>query len=199
MAFAMAAPVLAVSLQQAGYRTGAIGAFAMISFLLVGLLIPVVPRLLARWGVVRVYRGGAAFQLAAALGYALGDGLALWSVCSVLSGIGAAALWNATEALLAREAPPDQRGRVMGLYQTGARRGAGARALRARPVRLVGATGALGRRRAGRRLLRDRVLGPRARQRGAAAALAGRGPGMRSSACLSWRPWPLPAVCSKPA
>jgi MFS family permease len=32
--------------------------------------------------------------------------------------VGAAGLWNATEALLAREAPPDQRGRVMGLYQT---------------------------------------------------------------------------------
>ena len=118
LAFSMVAPVLAVSLQQAGHGTGAIGAFAMISFLLIGLLIPVVPRLLARWGVVRVYRAGAALQLVAALGYALGDGIVAWSLCSVVSGLGAAALWNATEALLAREAPPHQRGRVMGLYQT---------------------------------------------------------------------------------
>jgi MFS family permease len=118
LAFSMVAPVLAVSLQQAGYGTGAIGAFAMIAFLLIGLLIPVVPRLLARWGVVRVYRAGAALQLVAAVGYALGDGFAVWSLCSVVSGAGAAALWNATEALLAREAPPHQRGRVMGLYQT---------------------------------------------------------------------------------
>ena len=33
LAFAMAAPVLAVSLQQAGHSTAAIGAFAMIPFL----------------------------------------------------------------------------------------------------------------------------------------------------------------------
>lgn len=118
LAFSMAAPVLAVLLQQAGHGTGTIGAFAMLAFLLIGVLIPVVPRVLARWGVVRTYRAGAVLQLAAALGYALGDGLLAWSVCSVVSGMGAAALWNATEALLAREAPPAQRGRVMGLYQT---------------------------------------------------------------------------------
>jgi MFS family permease len=118
LAFAMAAPVLAVSLQQAGYSTAAVGAFAMIPFLLIALLIPVVPRVLARWGIVRAYRYGCFLQLAGALGYAAGDGLALWSAASVASGIGAAALWNATEALLAREAPADRRGRVMGLYQT---------------------------------------------------------------------------------
>jgi MFS family permease len=118
LAFAMTAPVLAVLLQQAGHGTGVIGVFAMISFLLVGVLIPVVPRVIARWGVVRTFRAGAALQLASAVGYALGDGLAAWSVCSIVSGIGAAALWNATEALLAREAPPEYRGRVMGLYQT---------------------------------------------------------------------------------
>src|SRR3569623_677024 len=37
---------------------------------------------------------------------------------SVIAGCGAAALWNTTEALLAEEAPPEMRGRVMGLYQT---------------------------------------------------------------------------------
>ncbi|HWI80672.1 MFS transporter, partial [Ramlibacter sp.] len=119
LAFAMAAPVLAVSLQQAGYSTTAVGAFAMIPFLMITLLIPVVPRVLARWGIVRAYRWGCVLQLAAILGYALGDGLAAWSVAAVAGGIGAAALWNATEALLAREAPAERRGRVMGLYQTG--------------------------------------------------------------------------------
>jgi MFS family permease len=118
LAFSMAAPVLAVLLQRAGHGTGMVGAFAMIAFLLIGLLIPVVPRVIARWGVVRTYRAGAALQLIAAVGYALGDGLVAWSFCSIVSGAGAAALWNATEALLAREAPPAQRGRVMGLYQT---------------------------------------------------------------------------------
>lgn len=119
LAFAMAAPVLAVLLQQAGHSTAAVGAFAMIPFLMVALLIPVVPRVLARWGIVRAYRAGCVLQLAAIAGYAIGDGLLVWSAAAVSGGIGAAALWNATEALLAREAPPDRRGRVMGLYQTG--------------------------------------------------------------------------------
>ena len=118
LAFAMAAPVLAISLQRSGYSTAVIGAFAMIPFLLIAVLIPIVPRLLSRWGIVRAYQGGCLLQLAGALGYAAGDGLVIWSLSSVASGIGAAALWNATEALLAREAPPDRRGRVMGLYQT---------------------------------------------------------------------------------
>ncbi|WP_461496742.1 MFS transporter [Ramlibacter sp.] len=119
LAFAMAAPVLAIILQQAGHSTTTVGAFAMIPFLMVALLIPVVPRVLARWGIVRAYRWGCVLQLAAILGYAVGDGLAVWSAAAVSGGIGAAALWNATEALLAREAPPERRGRVMGLYQTG--------------------------------------------------------------------------------
>ncbi len=118
LASAMAAPVLAVSLQQMGHSTGAVGAFAMIPFLMVAVLIPIMPRVLARWGIVRAYRWGCFLQLAGALGYALGDGFMTWAPAAVSLGTGAAALWNATEALLAREAPPDRRGRVMGLYQT---------------------------------------------------------------------------------
>src|SRR5688500_7029725 len=118
LAFAMSAPVLAVSLQRAGASPAAVGLFAMLPFLMVGLLIPLVPRVLARWGVVRTYRAGCGLDLAGAALYALTDHWLPWAVGSVVSGIGAAALWNATEALLAREAPPAQRGRVMGLYQT---------------------------------------------------------------------------------
>ena len=114
----MTGPVLAVSLQQAGFGTSAVGLFAMLPFLMVGLLIPVMPRALARWGVVRAYRAGCLLDLAGAATYALTDHWLPWTVGSVVSGLGAAALWNATEALLAREAPPEQRGRVMGLYQT---------------------------------------------------------------------------------
>lgn len=118
MAFAMATPVLAVLLQQAGHGTAFIGAFSMIQFLMVGLLIPVMPRVLARWGTVRTYRTGAMLQLAGVVGYASTSHVGLWMACSVVSGCGAAALWNTTEALLAQEAPPKMRGRVMGIYQT---------------------------------------------------------------------------------
>jgi len=118
LAFSMTAPVLAVLLQQAGHGTAVIGAFAMLPFVMIATLIPAVPRILARWGVLRTYRWGAALQLAAAVGYAATGNLVVWALCSIVSGIGAAALWNATEALLAEEAPSHMRGRVMGLYQT---------------------------------------------------------------------------------
>lgn len=117
-AFAMTGPVLAVLLQQAGHGTAFIGAFSMLPFLMVGVLIPAMPRLLARWGILRCYRTGATLQLLGILGYAATDHIALWALASIVSGIGAAALWNTTEALLAEEAPPAMRGRVMGLYQT---------------------------------------------------------------------------------
>jgi MFS family permease len=118
MAFAMAGPVLAVLLEQAGYGTGAIGAFAMLPFLLVGLLMPVVPRVIGRLGLVRTYRCGAVLQLLGATGYALAGDVGWWSASAVVTGIGAALLWNATETLLTQEAPPQTRGRVMGAYQT---------------------------------------------------------------------------------
>lgn len=118
LAFSMTGPVLAVALQASGASTAAVGAFAMLPFLMVGLLIPVMPRLLARWGVVRTYRAGCVLELAGMATYALTDHWLAWSLGSAVAGLGAAALWNATEALLAREAPAAQRGRVMGLYQT---------------------------------------------------------------------------------
>lgn len=118
MAFAMTGPVLAVLLQQAGHGTAFIGAFSMLPFLMVGVLMPWMPRLLAHWGTLRSYRSGAALQLAGVACFALSDQAAVWAIGSAVGGIGAAALWNATEALLAEEAPPAMRGRVMGLYQT---------------------------------------------------------------------------------
>ena len=117
-AFAMTAPVLAVLLQQAGHGTALIGAFSMLPFLVVGFLIPVMPRVLARLGAVRTYRAGAALLLVAVGGYALVEEPLLWVPCSLLAGAGSAALWNTTEALLAEEAPAAMRGRIMGLYQT---------------------------------------------------------------------------------
>ncbi|MEJ7928594.1 MFS transporter [Ramlibacter sp. AN1015] len=118
LAYGMTAPLLAVLLQRAGHATSTVGAFAMVPFLMVVLLIPVMPRLLARWGVLRVYRWGSVLQVLAALGYVAGSGLWTWTAAAMVGGIGVAGLWNATEALLAREAPPQRRGQVMGLYQT---------------------------------------------------------------------------------
>ena len=117
-AYAMYAPVLAVLLQQRGYGTAAVGAFAMLGMACTGVLIPVMPKILARLGEVRACQIGMAMQFAATLGYAFSEDLWVWCACSVLGGLGSAAVWNGTEALLARYAPADSRGHIIGLYQT---------------------------------------------------------------------------------
>jgi MFS family permease len=120
--FSMFGPVLAVLLQQRGMGTAAVGAFAMIPFACVALLIPIMPRIFARFGIGRVYLLGMALESVCTLGYIAfidsPNAFAWWCASSVLGGIGAAAVWNATEALLAEHAPNDKRGQVMGLYQT---------------------------------------------------------------------------------
>lgn len=115
---AMYAPVLAVLLQQRGHGTLAVGIFAMIGFACVAVLIPFLPTIVARFGEVRVFQVGSVLWFVSGLGYALFDDLAVWSVFSVLGGVGGAAVWNATESLIARHSPPDRRGRITGLYQT---------------------------------------------------------------------------------
>jgi MFS family permease len=120
--FSMFGPVLAVLLQQRGMGTAAVGAFAMIPFACIALLIPVMPRIFARFGIGRVYLLGMALESVCTLGYIAfidsPNAFAWWCASAMAGGIGAAAVWNATEALLAEHAPADQRGRVMGLYQT---------------------------------------------------------------------------------
>jgi MFS family permease len=116
--FAMLGPVLAVLLHQRGLGTAAIGAFAMIGFSCVAVLIPIMPRLFMRWGLGRCFTIGAVLEAVSTVGYVFTDHFAVWCACAALGGAGGAAVWNATESLLAQHAPPAQRGRVMGLYQT---------------------------------------------------------------------------------
>jgi MFS family permease len=103
--FAMFGPVLAVLLQQRDHSTTVIGGFAMITFACVALLIPFMPRVFARFGIGRCYLIGLVLQTLCTVGYAVFDTFTLWCASAVMGGIGAAAVWNATEALL-------------GLYQT---------------------------------------------------------------------------------
>ena len=118
LGLALLYPVLAVRLHDLGASTAAIGAFTMLPFATVALVAPAMPRLFARVGVGRAYRAGLAVQLATALGYLATDDFGLWCALAVASGFGAAAEWTATEAFIAHHAPPAQRGRVTGLYQT---------------------------------------------------------------------------------
>jgi len=117
LSFSLLNPVLAVRLQTAGASSTAIGLFATLPFISVALLVPVVPWVFARIGVGVAYRIGLALELAACLGYLLTDQYEVWCALGLMSGVGAAAAWNATEALIAHNVPATHRGRLTGLYQ----------------------------------------------------------------------------------
>ncbi len=118
LSFSMLNPVLAVRLQALGVSATAIGMFAMLPFLSVALMVPLMPWVFDRIGVARAYRLGLALQALATLGYASVEHYGLWCVLSALGGLGSAAAWNGTEALIAHNAPLERRGRLTGLYQT---------------------------------------------------------------------------------
>jgi MFS family permease len=115
--FSLLNPVLAVRLQTSGASSTAIGWFATLPFISVAALVPLVPRVFARVGVGQAYRVGLLLEVAASLGYLLSDDYRLWCVLGLMSGIGAAAAWNATEALIAHNVAPTHRGRLTGMYQ----------------------------------------------------------------------------------
>ncbi len=117
LSYSLLNPVLAVRLQTAGASNTAIGLVAMLPFISVALLVPLVPRLFARIGVGQAYRIGLVLELVACLGYLVTDAYVAWCLFGLLAGIGAAAAWNATEALIAHNVPASHRGRLTGLYQ----------------------------------------------------------------------------------
>jgi MFS family permease len=118
LSYSLLNPVLAVRLQTSGASSTAIGLIAMLPFVSIVLLVPAVPRLFARIGVGQAYRLGLTLELIASLGYLVTDDYRIWCVLGLMSGIGAAAAWNATEALIAHNVPATHRGRLTGLYQT---------------------------------------------------------------------------------
>jgi MFS family permease len=118
LSFSMLTPVLAVRLQTAGESASAIGLFAMLPFLSIALMVPLMPWVFDRLGVAVAYRCGLGLEGLAILGYALTEQYLLWCALAVIGGVGAAAAWNGTEAMVAHNAPPERRGRFTGLYQT---------------------------------------------------------------------------------
>lgn len=117
LSYSLLNPVLAVRLQTSGASSTAIGLFAMLPFLSVAGLVPLVPGLFARVGVGQAYRAGLLLELVSCLGYLVTTDYRIWCLLGLMAGMGAAAAWNATEALIAHNVPPTHRGRLTGLYQ----------------------------------------------------------------------------------
>jgi MFS family permease len=117
LSYSLLNPVLAVRLQTSGASSTAIGLFATLPFFCVAVLVPVVPQVFARIGVGHAYRIGLLLELLACLGYTLTDDYRIWCLLGLAAGTGAAAVWNATEALVAHNVPASHRGRLTGMYQ----------------------------------------------------------------------------------
>ncbi len=118
LSYSLLNPVLAVRLQTSGASNTAIGVIAMLPFISVAALVPMAPRVFAHVGVGRAYRAGLLLEVLSCAGYLLTDDYRIWCVLAFLSGVGAAAAWNATEALIAHNVPVTHRGRLTGMYQT---------------------------------------------------------------------------------
>lgn len=116
--FSLVSPVLAVRLQAQGHSAAAIGFVLMLPFATVACALPLLPRLFARFGLGPVLRAGLALETLATGLYLLSPDFRWVCAAGVLCGLGAAAAWNGTEALIAHHAPPAARGRWTGLYQT---------------------------------------------------------------------------------
>lgn len=117
LSYSLLNPVLAVRLQTSGASSTAIGVVAMLPFISVAALVPLVPRLFARVGVGQAYRAGLLLELLSCLGYMVTTDYRAWCALGLMAGMGAAAAWNATEALIAHNVPASHRGRLTGLYQ----------------------------------------------------------------------------------
>lgn len=111
-------PLLLFQLQARGLGTALSGLFAASGWLGVLLVTPLATRLVQRLGTSRalLLSGGLPVLTTAAI--QLTDSVPGWALLNAVSGMAGALRWVLSEALIARLAPPERRGRVMGLFST---------------------------------------------------------------------------------
>jgi MFS family permease len=113
----MAVPVLTLSLESQGISAGLIGVFAAVPWLAVLLLSPFVPAMVQRFGVFRIFPLSFWLTFTATLGFVLTQELWLWFVLNFVTGLGLTIRWVVGESWYASLAPPELRGRVIGVYE----------------------------------------------------------------------------------
>src|SRR5262245_9489421 len=98
--FWLTVPLTSLILANRGVGAGVIGLFTMLPWVAVLLLVPVVPRLVNRFGAFAVFRSGMAIAFAAMLLFLASGNLALWFVANFLNGAGNALRWVVSDALV---------------------------------------------------------------------------------------------------
>jgi len=116
--FAALIPFAAIRLESLGHSAAAIGAFSALPWLAILVVAPFVPRLVRRFGGDRLFVWGALAASPLPLVFAMTANYAVWCAANFAIGLIAAMRWIVSEAWVADLAPPDRRGRVVGLYET---------------------------------------------------------------------------------
>lgn len=117
--FAGALPAAATVMERQGLSAGIIGVITSLIYVGVLCMAPFQPRLARRFGSVPTYQLGKFFSACGFSCLALADSALVWSLATLLIGLGAGLTWPVTDSLVASFAPDDKKGSWMGLFQTG--------------------------------------------------------------------------------
>ncbi|MBK8209495.1 MAG: MFS transporter [Rhodospirillales bacterium] len=115
--FWMTVPLAALALAERGIPPWQIGLVGAVPWLTLVALIPLVPKLAARFRALRVFRTGCWLGLAGAGSFAAGDAIWLWILGYGLCGAGIALRWIVSDALIAVLSPSEVRGARIGLFE----------------------------------------------------------------------------------
>jgi len=108
-------PLIALSLEARGHGTTVIGLNAATPFIAAILGVPLLPRVVARLGLVRVLILAAVIDIAAVFGFMAVDDAAAWFVLRFVMGIGMLMHWAGSEIWINAAITDEHRGKIVGL------------------------------------------------------------------------------------
>lgn len=114
----MYGPLLLFTLKARGLDSAWIGLFGATQWLGMALATPFTAGWVRRLGARRALLLAAAVPLVAYAGINLSDAVPLWALLYLIAGMAGALRWIVAEAMVAELAPPERRGRIVGLFET---------------------------------------------------------------------------------
>lgn len=114
----MLTPLLLLRLKGDGVSTAVAGLFAATAWVGIFLVTPLSSAITQRLGRRQTLWLSAIVPVVTTAGYMLSDSLALWFTLHLIAGMAGGLRWVLAEAIVAEFAPPGQRGRYVGLFET---------------------------------------------------------------------------------
>ena len=114
----MLMPLLLLRLKDGGVSTSMAGLFAAVGWVGVFVITPFASAVTQRLGRRPTLWLSAAVPVVSTTGFLLTDALPVWFACEFIAGAASGLRWVLAEAVVAEFAPPLQRGRMVGLFET---------------------------------------------------------------------------------